>query len=54
MAVVCKNCGYELDGGIFVKMPDGSKQARCPKCLAFVVMPAKKIKKTEEEAPKEE
>lgn len=41
MPVVTCKCGHKLDSSSFIEMPDGSKRARCPKCLAFVDIPAK-------------
>lgn len=58
MPVVTCECGYKLGAQSFIGMPDGSKRARCPECLAFVDIPAKtkeaKSKASAEEAPEEE
>lgn len=48
--VVTCECGHKLDGSSFIEMPDGSKRARCPECLAFVDIPASE---TEPEADPE-
>ena len=49
----CPNCNAQVPESAFIELPDGSKQARCHGCLAFVVIQPGETKPATEPAEPE-